>query len=53
MDAFREAAISLDGGLLLHFELDDARGLKDMAAGLLDDLRTGLSGRFRFAGFLR
>ena len=50
---FRGSAISSDGGLLLHRELDDALGLSDMAAGLLADMRTGLNGRHRLAGFLR
>ncbi|MEH6728316.1 MAG: transposase, partial [Hyphomicrobiales bacterium] len=50
---FRGSAISSDGGLLLHRELDDALGLSDMAAGLLSDMRTGLNGRHRLPGFLR
>ena len=50
---FRGSAISSDGGLLLHREPDDALGLSDMAAGLLADMRTGLNGRHRLAGFLR
>ncbi len=50
---FRGSAISSDGGLLLHRELDDALGLSDMAAGLLADVRTGQNGRHRLAGFLR
>jgi len=50
---FRGSAISSDGGLLLHRELDDALGLTDMAAGLLSDMRTGRNGRHRIAGFLR
>ena len=50
---FRGSAISSDGGLLLHRELDDALGLSDMAAGLLADIRTGRNGRHRPAGFLR
>ena len=50
---FRGSAISSDGGLLLHRELDDALGLSDMAAGLLADVRTGRNGRHRLAGFLR
>ncbi len=36
---FRGAAISSDGGLLLHRELDDALGLSEMAAGLITDTR--------------
>jgi len=50
---FRGAAISSDGGLLLHRELDDALGLSDMAAGLIADPRTGCNGRHRLAGLLR
>lgn len=50
---FRGSAISSDGGLLLHRELDDALGLSDMAAGQLSDMRTGLNGRHRVPGFLR
>jgi len=50
---FSGSAISSDGGLLLHRELDDALGLSDMAAGLLADMRTGRNGRHRLAGFLR
>ena len=50
---FCGSAISSDGGLLLHRELDDALGLTDMAAGLLADMRTGRNGRHRFAGLLR
>ncbi len=44
---FRGAAISSDGGLLLHRELDDALGLSEMAAGLIADPRTGSNGRHR------
>ena len=44
---FRGAAISSDGGLLLHRELDDALGLTEMAAGLIADPRTGSNGRHR------
>ncbi|MCP3971772.1 MAG: IS1380 family transposase, partial [Rhodobacteraceae bacterium] len=51
--AFCGSSISSDGGLLLHRELDDARGLTDMAAALLGDPRTGKNGRHRIAGFLR
>ena len=43
--AFRGAAASSDGGLLLHRELDDALGLTDLAAGLLFDARTGQNRR--------
>ena len=50
---FRGSAISSDGGLLLHRELDDALGLSDMAAGPLSDMRTGLNGRHRLPSFLR
>jgi len=50
---FRGSAISSDGGLLLHRELDDALGLSDMAAGLLSDMRTGQNGRHRLPDFLR
>jgi hypothetical protein len=50
---FRGAAISSDGGLLLHRELDDALGLTDMAAGFIADPRTGRNGRHRLAGLLR
>ena len=49
--AFRGSAISSDGGLLLHRELDDALGLTDMAATLISDPRTGCNGRHRLAGF--
>ncbi len=49
----RGAAISSDGGLLLHRELDDALGLTEMAAGLIADPRTGCNGRHRLAGLLR
>jgi len=51
--AFQGSAISSDGGLLLHRELDDALGLSDMAAGLLSDMRTGRNGRHCLPGFLR
>jgi hypothetical protein len=51
--AFHGSAISSDGGLLLHRELDDALGLTDAAANLIDDPRTGKNGRHRLAGFLR
>ena len=50
---FRGSAISSDGGLLLHREIDDALGLSDMAAALIGDSRTGRNGRHRLAGFLR
>ena len=50
---FRGAAISSDGGLLLHRELDDALGLSEMIAGLIADTRTGRNGRHRLAGLLR
>ncbi len=50
---FRGAAISSDGGLLLHRELDDALGLTEMAAGLIADPRTGGNGRHRLARLLR
>lgn len=46
----RGSAISSDGGLLLHRELDDALGLTEKAAGLIDDLRTGRNGRHHLAG---
>ena len=51
--AFHGSAISSDGGLLLHRELDDALGLTDMLAELIADPRTGKNGRHRFVGFLR
>jgi len=51
--AFHGSAISSDGGLLLHRELDDALGLTDTGAESLADPRTGKNGRHRFAGFLR
>ncbi len=51
--AFHGSAISSDGGLLLHRELDDALGLTDMAAGLFVDPRTGRNGRHRLVGLLR
>ncbi|MEM9062655.1 MAG: transposase [Pseudomonadota bacterium] len=51
--AFHGSAISSDGGLLLHRELDDALGLTDMAASLVADPRTGRNGRHRLIGFLR
>ena len=47
------SAISSDGGLLLHRELDDVLGLTDLAASLLVDARTGRNGRHGFAGLLR
>ena len=50
---FRGAAISSDGGLLLHRELDDALGLSEMAAGMIADTRTGRNGRHGVAGLLR
>lgn len=50
---FRGAAISSDGGLLLHRELDDAVGLTELAAGLIADPRTGRNGRHRLTGLLR
>jgi hypothetical protein len=50
---FRGAAISSDGGLLFHRELDDALGLTDMAAALIADTRTGRNGCHRLAGLLR
>ena len=50
---FRGAAISSDGGLLLHRELDDALGLTEIATGLIADPRTGCNGRHGLAGFLR
>ena len=51
--AFHGSAISSDGGLLLHRELDDALGLTDMLAELIADPRTGKNGRHRIVGFLR
>jgi hypothetical protein len=51
--AFDGSAISSDGGLLLHRELDDALGLTDMAAGSLADPRTGRNDRHHLAGLLR
>jgi len=51
--AFHGSAISSDGGLLLHRELDDALGLTDMAAVLFADPRTGRNGRHRLISFLR
>jgi hypothetical protein len=51
--AFHGSAISSDGGLLLHRELDDALGLTDFSATLFADPRTGKNGRHRLAGFLR
>jgi len=51
--AFHGSAISSDGGLLLHRELDDALGLTDMGAVLFTDPRTGRNGRHRLIGFLR
>jgi len=51
--AFHGSAISSDGGLLLHRELDDALGLTDMVTGLIADPRTGRNGRHRLIGFLR
>jgi len=50
---FRGTAISSDGGLLLHRELDDAVGLTDMASDLIADPRTGSNGRHRLAGLFR
>jgi hypothetical protein len=50
---FHGSAISSDGGLLLHRELDDALGLTDMGAGLLADPRTGRNGRHRLISLLR
>ena len=47
---FRGSAISSDGGLLLHRELDDALGLTDLATDLLVDHRTGKNGRHTFVG---
>ena len=51
--AFKGSSLSLDGGLLLHRELDDALGLTDMAAALLADPRTGRVGRHPLARLLR
>ena len=51
--AFHGSAISSDGGLLLHRELDDALGLTDMAAGLFADPRTGRNGHHRLISLLR
>jgi hypothetical protein len=51
--AFHGSALSSDGGLLLHRELDDALGLTDMLAELIADPRTGRNGRHRLVGFLR
>ena len=48
---FRGSAISSDGGLLLHRELDDPLGLTDLASGLLADHRTGKNGRHTFVGY--
>ncbi len=42
---FRGAAISSDGGLLPHRELDDALCLTEIATGLIADPRTGSNGR--------
>ena len=50
---FRGSAISSDGGLLLHRELDDSLGLTDLATDLLVDHRTGKNGRHTFVGLLR
>jgi len=49
---FRGTAISSDGELPLHRELDDALGLTEMAAGLIADPRAGSNGRHRLAGLL-
>ena len=51
--AFHGSAISSDGGLLLHRELDDTLGLTDMAAALFADPRTGRNGRHRLISLLR
>jgi hypothetical protein len=51
--AFHGSAISSDGGLLLHRELDDALGLTDVLVELIADPRTGKNGRHRLVGFLR
>jgi hypothetical protein len=51
--AFHGSAISSDGGLLLHRELDDALGLTDMAAALFTDPRIGRNGRHRLISLLR
>ena len=50
---FRGAAISSDGRLLLHRELDDALGPTEPATRLIANPRTGRNGRHRLAGFLR
>ena len=50
---FHGSAISSDGGLLQHRELDDTLDLTDIGAGLLADPCTGRNGRHRLVILLR
>lgn len=51
--AFHGSAISSDGGLLSHRELDDALGLTDLLSELIADPRTCKNGRHRLVAFRR
>lgn len=50
---FRGTAVSSDGGLLLHRELDDAPDLTGLAAGFLAEPRARNNGRHDLAALLR
>jgi len=50
---FRGAKITTDAGLLAVRELDEMMGLTDMAAGLIEDKRTGKNIQHQIPGLLR
>ena len=50
---FHGSRITSDVGLLAYRELDDARGLSNMAGDVLADARTGRNGRHALVGLLR
>ena len=50
---FRGSAITSDGGLLVHRELDDVLALTTTGGEILADARTGKNGRHQLVGLLR